>query len=188
MPTASFALLGLTHDASPAEARAAYRRLALLHHPDRNPGDAEAADRFKQIVSAYRNVSASLRPGAASRAPRVGPRPDRYTCGSCGDCFPFPEQCFRCGVALHDRDAGPTPTVDRSDVDAMVDDLLARPELDPDGESALVPASIVAGCSTAALFVWSVGPIGPALLFAGFAAYVAGVELHRRATIAAIAS
>ena len=69
----------------------------------------------------------------------------------------------------------------------MMDALLARPaEEDLGVASPLVPGYIVAGCSGAALFVWTVGPVGPALLFAGFAAYVAGVELHRRATTAAL--
>ncbi len=188
MPTEAFALLGLPGHATAAEARAAYRRLALLHHPDRNPGDREAAERFKRIVGAYRRVTAGLRAGTASSAPKAGPRPDRYACGACGDRFPFPERCPRCEVALHDCDAGPTPAVAAPEVEAMMDALSARPAADDSGEaSPLVPGYIVAACSAAAVLVWQVGPLGPALLFAGFAAYVAAVEVHRRATTPAVA-
>ena len=45
--------LGLGRGASPEEVKAAYRRLASLHHPDRNAGDPEAEARFRCIQHAY---------------------------------------------------------------------------------------------------------------------------------------
>ena len=45
--------LGVASTASDAEIRAAFRRLAKQYHPDRNPGDKAAEDRFKQISAAY---------------------------------------------------------------------------------------------------------------------------------------
>jgi DnaJ-domain-containing protein 1 len=48
-----FKVLGLTHKATDEEIRAAYKQLALDHHPDRNPGDAKAHDRFKEINAAH---------------------------------------------------------------------------------------------------------------------------------------
>jgi molecular chaperone DnaJ len=45
--------LGLGRDASAAEIKAAYRKLALQFHPDRNPGDRAAEERFKELSQAY---------------------------------------------------------------------------------------------------------------------------------------
>lgn len=55
MPAARdhYAALGVPADATPAEIKAAYRRLARASHPDRNPGDAAAERRFKRIARAY---------------------------------------------------------------------------------------------------------------------------------------
>lgn len=44
-----YAILGVGKDASPEEIRKTYRKLALQSHPDKNPGDSSAADRFKEI-------------------------------------------------------------------------------------------------------------------------------------------
>ena len=174
-------ILGVPQAATHAEIRAAFRRLALLHHPDRNLGDAAAASRFKRILRAYREIVPAEK-GSAPAA-RVGPRPDRYACGTCGDAFPFPETCCRCGVKLHDRDLGPAPQDDRPEVEQMMARLSTLPEPSEVPEDpAKVPTVLVMGCSAAAVLVWQIGPIGPAVLFAGFAAYVAAVEAHRRAT------
>lgn len=45
--------LGVSPDASAQELKAAYRRLAYAHHPDRNHGSAASAERFKRISAAY---------------------------------------------------------------------------------------------------------------------------------------
>ncbi len=186
MRTDPFATLGLTPRSTLAEARTAYRRLALIHHPDRNPGDRAAAERFKQILRAYCRINAGGL-GQEPFVPRTGPRPDRYACGTCGDSFPFAETCGRCGVVLHDRDQGPVPGDDRPEVQAMIDELLARPEpVVTDEHPGKVPALLIAACAAAAMLVWQVGPVGPALLFAGFGAWLAFVEVHRRATAPAL--
>jgi molecular chaperone DnaJ len=48
-----YSVLGVDKKASPTEIKKAYRKLAGRYHPDRNPGDAKAEERFKQISAAY---------------------------------------------------------------------------------------------------------------------------------------
>jgi len=48
-----YTLLGLKRSASPEEIKRAYRRMVFRYHPDRNPGNDEAVDKFKQILDAY---------------------------------------------------------------------------------------------------------------------------------------
>jgi len=54
-----YTALGVRRDAKPEELRKAYRRLARKHHPDLNPGDKAAEDRFKSIQEAYDVLSDS---------------------------------------------------------------------------------------------------------------------------------
>jgi molecular chaperone DnaJ len=48
-----YAVLGVSASATQDEIKKQYRKLAAKHHPDRNQGDAKAADRFKEISEAY---------------------------------------------------------------------------------------------------------------------------------------
>ena len=48
-----YEVLGVGRDADEATLKKAYRRLAMKHHPDRNPDDAEAELRFKEAKEAY---------------------------------------------------------------------------------------------------------------------------------------
>ncbi|MEN9231884.1 MAG: DnaJ C-terminal domain-containing protein [Thermostichus sp. DG02_5_bins_236] len=52
-----YQILGVSKDASPEEIKRAYRRLARKYHPDVNPGDHEAEDRFKAINEAHEVLS-----------------------------------------------------------------------------------------------------------------------------------
>ena len=46
-------MLGVSRTANDQEIKSAYRKLALQHHPDRNPGDPHAEERFKECSEAY---------------------------------------------------------------------------------------------------------------------------------------
>ncbi|MDP3315373.1 MAG: DnaJ domain-containing protein, partial [Devosia sp.] len=48
-----YATLGTPRDASADDLKKAYRKLAMQYHPDRNPGDAKAEAKFKEISEAY---------------------------------------------------------------------------------------------------------------------------------------
>ena len=60
-------ILGLTPAATPAEVKKAYRKLAFAHHPDRNPGDPQAAARFIEITEAYETLADPERRSAYDR-------------------------------------------------------------------------------------------------------------------------
>jgi len=52
-----YEILGVSKDASNADIKAAYRKLALKYHPDRNPDNKEAEEKFKEAAEAYEVLS-----------------------------------------------------------------------------------------------------------------------------------
>lgn len=57
LETGYYDILGVPVTATTDDIKKAYRRLAIKHHPDKNPDDPEAEDRFKQIAIAYQTLS-----------------------------------------------------------------------------------------------------------------------------------
>ena len=48
-----YQVLGVGRNASDGEIKKSYRHLALKYHPDRNPGDKQAEEQFKEAAEAY---------------------------------------------------------------------------------------------------------------------------------------
>src|SRR5512147_147248 len=48
-----YEILGVTRTCTEVELKAAFRKLAMQHHPDRNPGDKDCEHRFKELNEAY---------------------------------------------------------------------------------------------------------------------------------------
>jgi molecular chaperone DnaJ len=79
-----YQVLGVSDGAKPEEIKKAYRRLAKQYHPDANPNNPQAADRFKQVSEAYAVLSDAekrkkydtMRRLGAFDPRRPGPRPD----------------------------------------------------------------------------------------------------------------
>jgi molecular chaperone DnaJ len=65
-----YEVLGVSRDASDSEIKRAYRKLAMDYHPDRNPDDPEAEEKFKEASNAYKVLSD---PEQRSRYDRFGP-------------------------------------------------------------------------------------------------------------------
>ncbi len=62
-----YAVLGVARTSTPEEIKAAFRKLAQQHHPDKNPDDPTAGTRFKEINAAYQVLSDAQRRGMYDR-------------------------------------------------------------------------------------------------------------------------
>lgn len=93
-----YKVLDVPKTATEAEIKKAYRRLAMKYHPDRNPGDAEAEDRFKEAKEAYEVLTDEHKRAAydqyghagveaAAAGGRAGPSPADAFSDIFGDVF-----------------------------------------------------------------------------------------------------
>ena len=62
-----YEVLGVSKSASDADLKSAFRKAAMQHHPDRNPGDKEAEAKFKEVNEAYQCLSDAQKRAAYDR-------------------------------------------------------------------------------------------------------------------------
>ena len=74
-----YKILGVSRTASQDQIKRAYRRLAKEHHPDRNPGDQGAEQRFKEVQAAYEVLGDAQRRTQYDRFGAGGPTPEFHT-------------------------------------------------------------------------------------------------------------
>lgn len=55
--TKLYDILGIAPDATDAEIKKAYKKQSLANHPDKNPGDETASERFQEVANAYETLS-----------------------------------------------------------------------------------------------------------------------------------
>ncbi len=119
-----YEVLGVNRAAPGAEVKKAYRKLALKHHPDRNPGDASAEEKFKEASEAFQVLSDSEKRRIYDQFGFEGLDGSGYSgVGGIEDIFTHFEDLFGDffgfgfgggGGARRQRRSGPMPTQGRS--------------------------------------------------------------------------
>jgi molecular chaperone DnaJ len=67
-----YEILGVTKTSTEVEIKAAYRKLAIRHHPDKNPGDNAAEEKFKEAAEAYSVLSDAQKRASYDRFGHAG--------------------------------------------------------------------------------------------------------------------
>ena len=80
-----YSVLGVSRDASPQEVKRAYRKLAMQYHPDKNPNNRQAEERFKEATRAYKVLANQEKRKQydmfGEQGPEAGPPPPRPGAG-----------------------------------------------------------------------------------------------------------
>jgi molecular chaperone DnaJ len=79
-----YKVLGVSSDASDADIKKAYRKLARKYHPDQNPGDEKAEAKFKEVGAGPPGAGRQGDPRAVRPGPRQMGRGARFTAGAGG--------------------------------------------------------------------------------------------------------
>jgi len=79
-----YAVLGVNRDASSDEIKKAYRKLAMKHHPDRNPDNPKAEEQFKEAKHAYEILSDEQKRAAYDQYGHAGVDPQAGMAGGAG--------------------------------------------------------------------------------------------------------
>src|SRR6202162_4464153 len=107
-----YEILGLAKNASDEEIKKAYRKLAMKHHPDRNPDSKGAEDKFKEVKEAYEMLSDPEKRGAYDRYGHAGIDPNMGGGAGAGGFADAGGDIFGdifggCGAGGRSRGAGP---------------------------------------------------------------------------------
>ena len=90
-----YEVLGVERDASEEEIKKAYRKLAVKYHPDKNPGDKAAEEKFKELGEAYEALSNPQQRAAYDQYGHAAFDPRARAGGSRGGGFHDPFEIFR---------------------------------------------------------------------------------------------
>src|SRR4026209_2725932 len=82
-----YEVLGINRDASEEDIKKAYRKLAMKHHPDRNPDNHKSEGMFKEAKEAYEVLSDSGKRGAYDQYGHAGVNPQGMGAGAAGAGF-----------------------------------------------------------------------------------------------------
>ena len=87
MSTDYYEILSVARSASVVEIKKAYRKLAMKYHPDRNPGDKDAENRFKECTEAYEVLSDEKKRQIYDTYGHDGLKKSGYNAGDANDIF-----------------------------------------------------------------------------------------------------